>query len=169
MPDKQTIEKAKQDAHEGKSSSTQAGEFVRAEIEKVRRGEHGVRSPEQAIAIGLSEARRAGVDVPAPKKGRVKETTRRQAERDREVGQGERKPAKRPGAARRTTRALKKEHTSTASPEALSTHAKRAAGKRSSAERSAAAKKGSRTKGAASRSDAARKGAATRARNNNSA
>ena len=64
MPDKKTIEKAREDKREGKSASTQAGEFVRAEIDKIRRGEHGARSPEQAIAIGLSEARRSGAKVP---------------------------------------------------------------------------------------------------------
>ena len=67
MPDKRTIEKARQDAREGKSPSTQAGEFVRAEIDKIRRGEHGARSPQQAIAIGLSEARKAGAKVPEKK------------------------------------------------------------------------------------------------------
>src|SRR5262249_50095728 len=91
MPDKQTIEKARADKRAGKSPSTQAGEFVRAEIEKVRRGEHGVRSPKQAIAIGLSEARRAGVDLPPPKKGKAKERTRRGAEYASEAGQGRRK------------------------------------------------------------------------------
>jgi hypothetical protein len=68
MPDKETIEKAKQDAREGKSPSTQAGEFVHAEVDKIRRGEHGARSTKQAVAIGLSEARRAGGKVPAKKK-----------------------------------------------------------------------------------------------------
>jgi hypothetical protein len=86
MPDKQTIEKARADKRAGKSPSTQAGAFVRAEIEKVRRGEHGARSPEQAIAIGLSEARRAGVNLPPPKKGKAKERTRRSAEYAYEAG-----------------------------------------------------------------------------------
>jgi hypothetical protein len=71
MPDKQTIEKAHADKRAGKSASTQAGDFVRAEIEKIRQGEHGARNTKQAIAIGLSEARRAGVDLPPPKKGRT--------------------------------------------------------------------------------------------------
>jgi Family of unknown function (DUF6496) len=69
MPDKRTIEKARRDRRAGKSASTQAGEFVRDEIDKIRRGEHGARSTKQAIAIGLSEARRAGVDLPPPKRG----------------------------------------------------------------------------------------------------
>jgi hypothetical protein len=77
MPDKRTIEKARRDKREGKSASTQAGEFVRGEIDKIRRGEHGARSTKQAIAIGLSEARRAGVDLPPPKRGQTTERTRR--------------------------------------------------------------------------------------------
>jgi hypothetical protein len=69
MPDKETLERAKKDKREGKSPSTQAGEFVREEIEHVREGKHGARSTKQAIAIGLSKARRAGVDLPPPKAG----------------------------------------------------------------------------------------------------
>src|SRR5579872_4981347 len=76
MPDKRTIEKARQDKRAGKSASTQAGEFVREEIRKIRRGKHGARSAKQAIAIGLSEARRAGVDLPPPKKGKTSARTR---------------------------------------------------------------------------------------------
>jgi hypothetical protein len=76
MPEKQTIERARKDKREGKSATTQAGEFVREEIRKIRRGGHGARSTQQAIAIGLSEARRAGVDLPPPKKGSAKERTR---------------------------------------------------------------------------------------------
>ena len=94
MPEKKTIEKAREDKREGKAPSTQAGEFVREEVHKIRRGEHGARSPEQAIAIGLSKARRAGVDLPPPKKGRVKERTRKSADYAYEVGQHERKPGK---------------------------------------------------------------------------
>ena len=86
MPDKRTIEKARRDKREGKAPSTQAGEFVREEIDKIRHGEHGARSPQQAIAIGLSKARRAGVDLPPPKKGRVKARTRRSAEYAYEAG-----------------------------------------------------------------------------------
>jgi Family of unknown function (DUF6496) len=72
MPRKQTIRKAMEDKRAGKSASTQAGEFVREEINKIRHGEHGARSPQQAIAIGLSEARRAGVALPPPRKGKAK-------------------------------------------------------------------------------------------------
>jgi hypothetical protein len=77
MPKQKTIERARKAKREGKASTTQAGEFVREEIRRIRRGEHGARSPKQAIAIGPSEARRAGVDLPPPRKGRVKETTRK--------------------------------------------------------------------------------------------
>src|SRR6202047_693102 len=100
MPEKKTIEKARKAKREGKAPTTQAGEFVREEIDKIRRGEHGARSPEQAIAIGLSEARRAGVDLPPPKKGKVKESTRKSAEYAYEVGQHQRKTQRRPRVAR---------------------------------------------------------------------
>src|SRR5881394_471358 len=92
MPDKRTIEKAWEDKREGKSASTQAGEFVHSEIDKIRHGEHGARSAKQAIAIGLSEARRAGVDLPPPKRGKTSEQTRKSAQRAYEVGQGKRAP-----------------------------------------------------------------------------
>src|SRR5260221_10693692 len=92
MPEKETIEKARQDKREGKAPSTQAGEFVHEEIEHVREGKHGARSTKQAIAIGLSKARRAGVPLSPPKKGKTSERTRKSAERAYEVGQGERKP-----------------------------------------------------------------------------
>jgi hypothetical protein len=80
MPRKETVERAKRDRRQGKSPSTQAGEFVKEEIDKIRRGEHGARSPRQAIAIGLSEARRAGVPLPPPKQGRTSRRTRKSAE-----------------------------------------------------------------------------------------
>ncbi|MDX8504027.1 DUF6496 domain-containing protein [Mesorhizobium captivum] len=109
MPDKKTIEKARQDKREGKSPSTQAGEFVREEIDEIRRGKHGARSTKQAIAIGLSEARRAGVDLPPPKKGKVKESTRKSAEYAHEVGQGERKPKRRPKVSKAVSEVLQDE------------------------------------------------------------
>jgi len=164
MPQKRTIEKARKDKRAGKAPSTQAGEFVREEIRKIRRGEHGARSPEQAIAIGLSQARRAGVDLAPPKKGKVKERTRRSAEYAFEAGQHKRKTRRRPRVARAVSRVLKREPKSTASRTALSRHAKRAASRRSASERSAAARKAVRTKGAARRSAAARQAARTRAR-----
>lgn len=82
MPEKDTVERAREDAQEGKSPSTQGGEFVREEMHHVREGKHGARSPQQAIAIGLSKARRAGVKRRAPKRGRASARTRKQAKRD---------------------------------------------------------------------------------------
>jgi len=89
MPSKKTMDRAKQDKRQGKAATTQAGEFIREEIHHVREGKHGARSPQQAIAIGLSKARRAGVDLPPPKKGAVSENTRRSAERAWQRGQGD--------------------------------------------------------------------------------
>ncbi|MER8461559.1 DUF6496 domain-containing protein [Mesorhizobium sp. M1409] len=164
MPDKKTIEKARKDKREGKSPSTQAGEFVHEEIDKIRHGEHGARSTQQAIAIGLSEARRAGVDLPPPKKGKVKESTRKSAEYAYEAGQGERRPKRRPRVSKAVSNVLEHEPKSTASHEALSQQAKRAASRRTAEERSAAAKKAAETKGARGRKQAAQKAARTRAR-----
>jgi len=164
MPDKQTLERARQDKREGKSASTQAGEFIREQIHKIRRGVHGARSAKQAIAIGLSEARRAGVDLPPPAKGKVSRKSRRSAMRAYEVGQGKRKPrspsAKR---SRAISAALKREGHSAASHQALSRQAHSAAKHRTAADRSAAARKAARTKGPRRRSEAARKAARTRA------
>src|SRR6266699_4421701 len=138
MPEKKTLERVREDKREGKAPSTQAGEFVREEIEHVREGKHGARSTKQAIAIGLSKARRAGVDLPPPKKGSKK--TRKQAARDVQKGKkkGTKKSAKR---SRATSRALKREGSSAASQRALSRHARKAAKKRSPASRSRSAKK----------------------------
>ena len=131
MPEKATIERAKADLRAGKSPSTAAGEFVREEIEHIREGKHGARSPEQAIAIGLSKARRAGVPLKPPNKGQAKKSTRRAAERDYEVGQGKRK--RRPSSSKRSTamrKRLKREPKSSASRAALSRHAKSVARRR---------------------------------------
>src|SRR5262252_8807 len=127
MPTKRTIRRAMQDKRAGKSASTQAGEFVHEEIDKIHRGQHGARSPEQAIAIGLSEARRAGVDLPPPKRGKAKARTRRSAEYAYEAGQGKRTTHRRPRVSRAVSKALKREPTSTASRQALSQRASRAA------------------------------------------
>jgi len=163
MPDKRTIENARRDKREGRSASTQAGEFVREEIDKIRRGEHGARSTKQAIAIGLSEARRAGVDLPPPKRGQTTERTRRSAEYAYEAGQGRRKAKRRPRVSRAVGKALKREPRNTVSRKALSRQAQNAATRRTAAQRSAAARKAARTKGAAGRSAAAKKVARTRA------
>src|SRR5271169_3614841 len=126
MPEKEVIDRAKEDLKEGKSPSTAAGEFVHEEIEHVREGKHGARSPQQAIAIGLSKARRAGIPLAPPSPGKAKKSTRKSAERDLRKGQtGTRKTsAKR---SRASEEALKKEPHSTASHQALSSHAKKAA------------------------------------------
>src|SRR5262245_29676210 len=119
MPEKETLRRARQDKREGKSPSTQAGEFVREEIHHVREGKHGARSTKQAIAIGLSKARRAGVDLPPPEKGTTSERTRTNAKRAYEAGQkhpGEMKSRRR---SRATHRALEREGTSAASHQAL--------------------------------------------------
>jgi len=164
MPDKRTIKKARADKPAGKSVSTQAGEFVRAAIDKIRRGKHGARSARQAVAIGLSEARRAGVDLPPPRKGRTKASTRRNAEYAYAAGQGKRKPKRRPRVSRAVESVLEREPRRAASHRSLSRQAKRAASRRSASRRSASGRKAVRTKGAAGRSAAAKKGARTRAR-----
>ena len=155
MPEKKTTQRARRDRRQGKSASTQAGEFVREEIEHVREGEHGARSAKQAIAIGLSKARRAGVKLAAPGKGKTSSRTRRQAERDLDRGS-----AKRSGGAKKKTsasrsrgakKALAKEGRSAASHASLARQGRAAARKRSAAERSASAKKAARTRRKASR------------------
>jgi len=163
MPEKETLERAKKDKREGKAPTTQAGEFVREEIEHVREGKHGARSTQQAIAIGLSKARRAGVDLPPPEKGETSEKTRRSAKRAYEAGKKGRKRVS-STRSRAVKRALKREGHSAASRKALAKHGRSAAAQRSQGERSAAARKAVRTKGAAGRSAAARKAARTRAR-----
>jgi hypothetical protein len=164
MPEKKTIEKARKAKREGKAATTQAGEFVREEIDKIRRGEHGARSPEQAIAIGLSEARRAGVDLPPPKKGKVKESTRKSAEYAYEVGQHEREPKHQPRVARAVSEVLKKEPQDTASHEALSRHATKSASRRAPSLRSAGSQESSGDQGVEGRSAGSRKAARTRER-----
>ena len=144
MPEEEAIERAREDEREGKSPSTQAGEFVREEMEHIREGEHGARSPEQAIAIGLSKARRAGVKLPPPKGG--KERTKRQAKRDLSKGRAGRRKKPSRKRSRATKRALKRESRRSASRQALSRHSKRVARQRSARSRSAAAKKAARTR-----------------------
>jgi hypothetical protein len=145
MPDKETLLRAAKDKREGKSASTQAGEFVRETMEHIREGKHGARSAKQAIAIGLSKARRAGVDLPPPKKGRVSAATIHRIELDEAAGKdpNHKVSAKRSLA---STRALKKESAAAASPLALSRHAHAVARTRSAADRSAAAKKAAATR-----------------------
>jgi len=163
MPEKQTIERAKRAKRKGESPSTQAGEFVREEIHHIREGKHGARSTKQAIAIGLSKARRAGVDLPPPEKGAVSEKTRRSAKRAYAAGQkGKRKTSQH--RARAAGQALKREGTGAASRKALARQARSAARKRTPTSRSVSARQGARTKGFRGRSAAAKKAARTRAR-----
>ena len=145
MPEKETMERAREDRREGKAPSTQAGEFVKEEMDHVREGKHGARSTKQAIAIGLSKARRAGVELPPPKDGTASARTRRQAARDAEKGRhGSSKASA--ARSRATSRALKKEGHRAASKAALSRQARQAAGKRTAAARSRSAKKAAATR-----------------------
>lgn len=133
MPEKTTLERAQRDAREGKAPTTQAGEFVREEMEHIRGGKHGARSTKQAIAIGLSKARRAGVKLKPPAKGKASAKTPKQSERDYRKGQS---PSRRRPSSRRsraTSRALKREGHSAASHNALSKQARSAAQRRKKA------------------------------------
>src|SRR5688572_338315 len=149
MPEKKTKERAEQKKREGKSPSTQAGEFVREEIHHVREGKHGARSPEQAIAIGLSKARRAGIELPPPAAGEIGEEVREKAERDLRKGRAARK--KKPAAkrSRAISRALKREGRAAASRESLARQTRKAARARGAAARHRAGLKAVRTKGKA--------------------
>jgi hypothetical protein len=145
MPEKKTLERARRDKEQGKSASTQAGEFVREEIEHVREGKHGARSTKQAIAIGLSKARRAGVNLKAPRRGTASAATRRQAARDTRRGRsGSHRPSS--TRSRATRRALSREGRSAGSSEALSRQARGAAARRPKAARSQAARRAAATK-----------------------
>src|SRR5262245_37070613 len=123
MPEKQTLERARKDKRKGKSASTQAGEFVREEMHHIREGIHGARSTKQAIAIGLSKARRAGVSLPPPEKGTVSEKTRRSAKRAYQAGQRHKRETSR-RRSRATEWALKREPRRAASSKALSRQAR---------------------------------------------
>lgn len=148
MPEERTKRRAAKDRAEGKSPSTQAGEFVREEIEHVREGKHGARSSKQAIAIGLSKARRAGVELPPPKSGRTSKRTQRSAARDSARGRTapNRKPS--PRRSRATTEALQREPSAAGTRTALSRQAHAAARTRGSTARKAAARKAARTRAA---------------------
>ncbi len=166
MPEKKTLTRARRDLRQGKSPSTAAGEFVREEIEHVREGKHGARSAKQAIAIGLSKARRAGVPLPAPAKGQSSERTRRSAKRELATAQGRRKPrSSSPRRSRATREALEQEPRSSVSSSALSQQARSAAARRkatstSSSRKGASAGKrsdASKRAGAGKRSDASKR------------
>jgi hypothetical protein len=141
MPELETIERAQEDAREGKSPSTQAGEFVREEIHHIREGKHGASSHQQAIAIGLSKARRAGVKLPPPK---GPASLRRKAAQDSAEAENSHKPS--PKRSRVVSRALQREPKSAASRQALPRQAKKSAAKRGSRARSQAASKAARTR-----------------------
>jgi uncharacterized protein DUF6496 len=162
MPEKETVERAQQDAREGKSPSTQAGEFVREEMHHIREGKHGARSTKQAIAIGLSKARRSGVKLKPPRRGRASARTRQQASRDYRKGRSHsrRRPSRRRSRAVRG--ALKREGRSAASRSSLARQARSAARRRSASNRHRAAMRAVRTKGTRGRRQAARKAARTR-------
>jgi hypothetical protein len=144
MPEKETIERARKDKREGKSPSTQAGEFVREEIHHIREGKHGARSTKQAIAIGLSKARRAGVKLPASKTA----SKRAKKQAKREMSKSRRRSGKRPSRRRSTAmlRRLRREPRSAASHRALARQARSSARRRSARDRSRAAKKAARTR-----------------------
>jgi hypothetical protein len=163
MPERDTIRRASRDKREGKAATTQAGEFIREEMHHIRAGKHGARSTKQAIAIGLSKARRAGVDLPPPGPGQADEPTRRRAARDH--ARGRQAPSRSAVSARRSRAVrdvLKREGRRAASHEALSRQAHAVASQRGPRQRSAAAKRAAITKGPAKRSAAARKAARTR-------
>src|SRR5579859_2348456 len=162
MPEKETLDRARRDKRQGKAPSTQAGEFVREEMDHIREGKHGARSTKQAIAIGLSKARRAGVPLPPPRTGSPR--TKRSAARAYRAGQ--RHPGSKPSRTRSRSMsgALRREPHAAASHRALATQAHKAAGRRTATARSASARKAVRTKGPGLRRAAARKAAATRSR-----
>ncbi|HEV8480681.1 MAG TPA: DUF6496 domain-containing protein [Candidatus Eisenbacteria bacterium] len=144
MPDKKTLERAQEDKREGKSPSTQAGEFVREEMDHIREGKHGARSTKQAIAIGLSKARRAGVALKPPSKG--SSATRRKASQDTTKGRSGRSRRKSATRSRATLHALEREGHSAASRTSLARQARSSSKRRSASSRSASARKAARTR-----------------------
>jgi hypothetical protein len=146
MPEQETLDRAERDKEEGKSPSTQAGEFVREEIHHVREGKHGARSTKQAIAIGLSKARRAGVKLGSPKGGTVSAETRRQAARDSARGRAGRGRTPSPKRSRAVRQALKREGRGAASRKSLARQARASAKSRGPRARKAAARKAARTR-----------------------
>ena len=164
MPEKNVAERAQRDKEQGKSASTQAGEFVREEMHHVREGRHGAASAQQAIAIGLSKARRAGVKLPPPKRGKVSSRTRTQAQRDLRKGRSSRRAKTSRVRSRAVLGALRRKGRAAASHANLSRQARTAARKRGARSRHQASMKAIRTKGQAGLRRAARKAARTRRR-----
>jgi Family of unknown function (DUF6496) len=163
MPEKETLERAERDKEQGKSPSTQAGEFIREEMHHIREGKHGARSPQQAIAIGLSKARRAGVKLGPPKRRRSSTKVRKQAERDLAKGRSHGRHTS-PTRSRATMNALKRERHSSASHSALSRQTRGAARRRGHSSLHRAAMKAVRTKGESGLRRSAQKAARTRTR-----
>lgn len=160
MAEKTVTERARQAKQKGKSPSTQAGEFVREEIEHIREGKHGARSAQQAIAIGLSKARRAGVKLRPPRRGQTSRRVRAQAARDLRKGRSRRRPSQR--RSRAILRALRREGRRSVSRQALARQARRSARRRGRSARHRAALRAVRTKGTRGLRLAARKAARTR-------
>jgi len=148
MTKKNSAKHAHQEGPAAKTPSAKAGEFVREEIELIRHGAHGARSAKQAIAIGLSKARRAGVNLPPPKRGSVSEETRTKALRDTQKAKSGNSAPKSRKRSQATLKALKREGSASVSERALSQQAKAAARNRTPAERTASAKKAARTRAA---------------------
>jgi len=146
MPESKTMERARRDQREGKSPSTQAGEFVREEIEHVRKGKHGARSAKQVIAIGLSKARRAGIKLPPPPAGETSSSTHAHGKHDYDRGQGSHHHRVSSKRSRATLRALKREGHEAASHTALARQAHVSARFRTAVDRSLAARKAARTR-----------------------
>lgn len=162
MPEKRTLKRAQRDKQAVKAPTTQAGEFIREEMHHVREGKHGARSSKQAIAVGLSKARRAGVKLPPPGPGKAKPKTRQSARRAYAKGQSRPQDKVSGKRARAARGALKREGGEAASRKSLARQAQAAARKRSARARSAAARKASQTKARAKRRAAAQKAARTR-------
>ncbi len=146
MPEQQILKRARRDEREGKAPSTQAGEFVREEFHHIREGKHGARSPQQAIAIGLSKARRAGVKLRPPAPGKTSGEVRRQAERDYQRGQHGNGSVSRKRSRRVMSLVLRREGRGAGSTRAIARQAHRAAQRRSPTNRSLAAHKAARTR-----------------------
>ncbi|HTF88433.1 MAG TPA: DUF6496 domain-containing protein [Planctomycetota bacterium] len=161
MPEKKTIERARTDRRQGKSPSTQAGEFVREEIHHIREGKHGAASTKQAIAIGLSKARRAGVHLPAPKKGSASAATRKSAKRAARKGRSSSRTRPSRTRSKAIRKVLRREARAAGSHTALSRQAHRIARSRTAADRSRSARKAARTR-ARTHSRSGRKAAARR-------
>ncbi len=164
MPEKETLERAEEDKREGKAPSTQAGEFVKEEMDHIREGKHGAASTKQAIAIGLSKARtRWSGSATAEEGAHLGEDAQVGGER---LSQGTQQRAQEEAVEQAFASdrecALKRQPHKAASKKALSRQAKQAANRRGSASRKKAAQKAVRTKGAAGRKRAAKKAAATR-------